>query len=56
MNRTKVWMKLLLSVLLKAFTAFAQSSDQLPVTDAEKIVGALRGGPAFITKGATVVD
>jgi len=56
MIRTNVWMKLLTSVLLTAVTAFAQSSDRLPVTDAEKIVDALRGGPAFITEDATVRD
>jgi hypothetical protein len=28
----------------------------LPVTDAEKIADALRAGPAFITKDATVLD
>jgi hypothetical protein len=56
MTRTNVLMKLLTGVLLTAVTAFAQSSDRLPVTDAEKIADALRGGPAFITKDATVLD
>jgi len=56
MIRTNVWMKLLTSVLLTAVTAFAQSSDRLPVTDVEKIADALRGGPAFVTKDATVLD
>jgi hypothetical protein len=56
MIRTNVGMKLLASVLLMAGTAFAQSSDRLPVTDAEKIADALRGGPAFIAKDATVLD
>jgi probable phosphoglycerate mutase len=56
MIRTNVWMNLLTSVLLTAVTAFAQSSDRLPVTDAEKIADALRAGPAFITKDATVLD
>ena len=56
MIRTNAWMKLLTSVLVTAFTAFAQLSDRLPVTDAEKIGDALRGGPAFITKDATVRD
>src|SRR6266853_2765659 len=45
--------KLLTTVLLTAATAFAQSSDRLPVTDAEKIADALRAGPAFVTKDAT---
>jgi hypothetical protein len=53
MIRTSVWVKLLPSVLLTAVTAFAQSSDRLPVTDAEKIADALRGGAAFITKDST---
>src|SRR5260370_5984669 len=56
MIRTNVWMKLLTSVLLTAVTAFPQSSDRLPVTDAEKIADALRAGPAFITNDATVLD
>jgi hypothetical protein len=56
MIRTNVWMKLLRSVLLTAVTALAQSSDRLPVTDAEKIADALRAGPAFITKDATLLD
>ena len=55
MIRANVWMKLLTSVLLTAIAAFAQS-DRLPVTDAEKIADALRAGPAFITRDATVLD
>src|SRR5260370_8013330 len=49
-------MKLPTIVLLTAVTAFAQSSDRLPVTDAEKIAAAMRAGPAFISKDATVLD
>ena len=56
MIRTNVWMKLLASVLLMAVTAFPQSSDRLPATDAEKIADALRAGPAFVTKDATLLD
>ena len=56
MIRTNAAMKLLTTVLLNMATAFAQSSDRLPVTDAEKIADALRAGPAFITKDATVLD
>jgi hypothetical protein len=56
MIRTNVWMKLLRSVLLTAVTAFPQSSDRLPMTDAEKIAEALRAGPAFIAKDATLLD
>jgi len=48
--------KLLTTVVLTVATAFAQSSDRLPVTDAEKTADALRAGPAFITKDATVLD
>ena len=56
MIRTNTAMKLLTTVLMIVATTFAQSSDRLPVTDAEKIAGALRAGPAFITKDATVLD
>jgi hypothetical protein len=56
MIRTNAVMKLLTIVVLTGATAFAQSSDRLPVTDADKIADALRAGPAFITKNATVLD
>jgi hypothetical protein len=56
MIRTNVWMKLLATVLFTLAPAFAQSSDRLPVTDAEKIADALRAGPAFVTKDATLLD
>jgi hypothetical protein len=49
-------MKLLTTVLLTAATAFTQSSDRLPVTDAEKIADASRAGPEFITRDATLLD
>jgi hypothetical protein len=49
-------MKLLATVLLTVATVFAQSSDRLPMTDAEKIAYALRAGPTFITTNATVLD
>jgi hypothetical protein len=52
----KTAMKLLTIGVLTVATAFAQSSDRLPVTDTEKIADALRAGPAFITKNATVLD
>jgi hypothetical protein len=51
-----VWMNLLTSVLLTGVTALTQSLDRLPATDAEKIADALRAGPAFITKDATLLD
>ena len=56
MIRAEIAMKLVATLVLTVATAFAQSSDRLPVTDAEKIAGALRAGPAFITKDATVLD
>src|SRR5690349_25094298 len=56
MIRTNVRMKLLTSVLLMGVTAIPQSSGRLPATDAEKIADALRAGPAFITKDATLLD
>jgi hypothetical protein len=56
MIRNNVWMKIFTSVLLTAATALPQSSGRLPVTDAEKIADALRAGPAFITKDATLLD
>jgi hypothetical protein len=48
--------KLLAIRLLTLATVFAQSSDRLPVTGATKIADALRAGPVFITKNATVLD
>jgi hypothetical protein len=55
MIRANFWMKLLVIGLLTAVPAFPQP-DRLPATDAEKIADALRAGPAFITKNATVLD
>ena len=49
-------MKLFVTVLLAAAGAFAQSSDRLPVTDADKIADALRAGPEFVTRDATLLD
>jgi hypothetical protein len=49
-------MKFLTIVLLARATAFAESPDRSPVTDAEKIADALRAGPEFITKDATLLD
>jgi hypothetical protein len=43
--------------LFAALTASAQNTTQhLPVTDAEKIADALRAGPHFITDDATILD
>ena len=41
MIRMDAVMKLLTTVLMTVATAFAHSSDRLPVTDAEKISAAL---------------
>jgi hypothetical protein len=43
----------LIAMLLTTAAVFAQVS-KLPVTDAEKIADALRAGPKFITKDATL--
>jgi hypothetical protein len=56
MIRAEVAMKLFTTVLLTVVAVFAQSSDRKPVTNAEKIEDAMRAGPAFITKDATVLD
>ena len=56
MRNSHAAIELLTTVLLTVATAFTQSSDRLPVTDAEKIADALRGGPEFITSVATVRD
>ena len=56
MIRTNAVMTLFTTVVFTVATAFAQSSDRLPVTDAEKIADALHAGPAFITKDATLLD
>ena len=56
MIRRGVGIKFGTIVLLTVASAVAQSSDQMPVTDAEKIADAMRGGPAFITKDATLLD
>ena len=49
--------KLALLLLLFPYTAKAQSANSdRPVTDVEKITDALRAGPKFITKDATILD
>lgn len=50
MIRIYAAMTLLTTVLLTVAAAFAQSSDRVPVTDAEKIADALRAGPKFVTR------
>ena len=51
-------MKLIVIVsLLMTVRAFAQKTEShQPVADAEKIADALRAGPTFITKDATLLD
>ena len=50
-------MKLIDLLLLATLTAAAQPTAQdHPTTDAQKIADALRAGPAFITKDATILD
>ena len=50
-------MKLITLACLTVTGAFTQTEvSHLPVTDAEKIADALRAGPVFITKDATLLD
>ena len=50
-------MKLSVLLLLATLPAAAQPTAQdHPTTDAQKIADALRAGPAFITKDATILD
>jgi hypothetical protein len=50
-------MKLITIVLFTATAAFAQPSEsRMPVTEAEKIADALRAGPVFAIKDATLLD
>ena len=56
MIRPEVGIRSLTIAILTVVTAFAQSSDRFPVTDAEKIADAMRAGPAFITQDATLLD
>ncbi len=50
-------MKLTTFLILAGLAAQAQPvTEKRPTTDAEKIADALRAGPAFITKDATILD
>jgi hypothetical protein len=50
-------MKLIMIAVFAASAAVAQTAQsRTPTTDAEKIADALRAGPAFVTKGATLLD
>src|SRR5271168_3976863 len=46
----------LVGFLTMAAFAFGQSASDHPITDSAKIADALRAGPAFITKNATILD
>ena len=46
----------LFSVLIMAAVAFSQNASDHSITDSAKIKDALRAGPAFITKKATILD
>jgi hypothetical protein len=48
----------LITIVVFAATAVVGQTAQsrMPATDAEKIADALRAGPAFVTKGATLLD
>jgi hypothetical protein len=56
MIRAGIAMKGLTTALLTVAAAFAQTAERMPMTDPEKIADALRAGPAFVTKDATVLD
>jgi hypothetical protein len=45
-----------LGFLITATAVLSQNSSDHPVTDAAKIADALRAGPSFITKNATILD
>jgi hypothetical protein len=49
-------MKLIVLLLLATLTGAQTTAQDHPTTDAQKIADALRAGPAFITKGATILD
>src|ERR1700751_2628527 len=60
-RKNRFYIALVLGVELLCLFASALAFAQMntpghPRTDAEKIADALRAGPAFITKGATVLD
>ena len=50
-------MKLITNVFFAATDVFARAAEsRMPVTDAEKTADALRAGPMFVTKDATLLD
>jgi hypothetical protein len=46
----------LFGILTVAAVGFSQEAQDHPITDSAKIADAMRAGPAFITKSATVLD
>jgi len=53
----EVEMKLFVIACLTVTVAFSQAAEsRSPITDADKIVDALRAGPVFITTHATLLD
>jgi hypothetical protein len=56
-RRMEVGMKLITIACLTVTVAFSQAAEsRLSISDAEKIVDALRAGPVFITTHATLLD
>jgi hypothetical protein len=47
---------LIMAIIAGVRTVPAQSTETRPATDAEKVADALRAGPDFITKDATLLD
>jgi len=57
MKLTKAWFLASVVLLLVVRTTDAQTvAERHPVTDSEKIADALKAGPTFITKDATILD
>jgi hypothetical protein len=55
--RKELEMKPIMIIVFTASAAFAQTAEsRMPATDAEKIADALRAGPTFVTKDATLLD
>jgi hypothetical protein len=57
MTQKEIDMKMIMIAVFTTTAAVAQTApSQMPATDAEKIADALRAGPAFVTKDATLLD
>jgi hypothetical protein len=57
MKLTGTGILLAMTLMLVSASSVAQTAkDKLPTTDAEKIADAMRAGPPFITKNATLLD